>query len=147
MTASTSPRASRPAAAPSPTSVNGIPASASSQATSRAPASQGRVSATTMLTSRPWLAGARLVAWELALAGIPFTLVGDGAAAGLLARGEVDAVIVGPEAIARNGDVACDPGSYGLAVVAERHAIPFLVAAPVSTYDREAADGRLAVVR
>ena len=92
--------------------------------------------------TRPWLAGARLVAWELAQAGIPFMLVGDGAAAGLLARGEVDAVIVGPEAIARNGDVACDPGSYGLAVVAERHAIPFLVAAPLSTYDREAADGR-----
>ena len=92
--------------------------------------------------TRPWLAGARLVAWELAQAGIPFSLVGDGAAAGLLARGEADAVIVGPEAIARNGDVACDPGSYGLAVVAERHAIPFLVAAPLSTYDREAADGR-----
>jgi methylthioribose-1-phosphate isomerase len=92
--------------------------------------------------TRPWLAGARLVAWELAQAGIPFTLVGDGAAAGLLARGDVDDVIVGPEAIACNGDVACDPGSYGLAVVAERHAIPFLVAAPLSTYDREAADGR-----
>jgi methylthioribose-1-phosphate isomerase len=92
--------------------------------------------------TRPWLAGARLVAWELALAGIPFTLVGDGAAAGLLARGEVDAVIVGPEAIARNGDVACDPGSYGLAVVAERPAIPFRGAAPLSTCDREAADGR-----
>jgi methylthioribose-1-phosphate isomerase len=92
--------------------------------------------------TRPWLAGSRLVAWELAQAGIPFTLVGDGAAAGLLARGEADAVIVGPEAIALNGDVACDPGSYGLAVVAERHAIPFYVAAPLSTCDREAADGR-----
>jgi len=92
--------------------------------------------------TRPWLAGARLVAWELVQAGIPFTLVGDGAAAGLLARGEVDAVIVGTEAIARNGDVASDPGSYGLAVVAERHAIPFLVAAPLSTHDPEAADGR-----
>jgi methylthioribose-1-phosphate isomerase len=91
--------------------------------------------------TRPWLAGARLVAWELAQAGIPFTLVGDGAAAGMLARGEVDAVIVGAESVAGNGDVACDPGSYGLAVVAERHAVPFLVAAPLSTCDREAADG------
>jgi len=108
----------------------------------RAVRDEGRDVNILVAETRPWLAGARLVAWELALAGIPFTLVGDGAAAGLLARGEVDAVIVGPEAIARNGDVACDPGSYGLAVVAERHAIPFLVAAPVSTYDREAADGR-----
>jgi methylthioribose-1-phosphate isomerase len=92
--------------------------------------------------TRPWLAGARLVAWELAQAGIPFMLVGDGAAAGLLARGEVDLVIVGAEAVARNGDITCDPGSYGLAVVAERHAIPFYVAAPLSTYDAEAEDGR-----
>ncbi len=92
--------------------------------------------------TRPWLAGARLVAWELAQAGIPFMLVGDGAAAGLVARGEVDLVIVGAEAIARNGDITCDPGSYGLAVVAERHAIPFIVAAPLSTFDAEAEDGR-----
>ena len=91
--------------------------------------------------TRPWLAGARLVAWELALAGIPFALVGDGAAAGLLARGEADAVIVGAEAIALDGDVACDPGSYGLAVVADRHAIPFVVAGPWSTHDRQASDG------
>jgi methylthioribose-1-phosphate isomerase len=82
------------------------------------------------------------VAWELAQAGIPFMLVGDGAAAGLLARGEVDLVIVGAEAVARNGDITCDPGSYGLAVVAERHAIPFFVAAPLSTYDAGAEDGR-----
>jgi methylthioribose-1-phosphate isomerase len=91
--------------------------------------------------SRPWLAGARLAAWELAQAGIRFTLVGDGAAAGMLARGEADAVIVGADAIARDGDVACDAGSYGLAVVAGRHAIPFLVTAPLATCDREAADG------
>ena len=91
---------------------------------------------------RPWLAGARLAAWELAQAGVPFALVGDGAAAGMLARGEADAVIVGADALARDGDVACDPGGYGLAVVADRHAIPFLVAAPLSTCDHEAADGR-----
>ncbi len=92
--------------------------------------------------TRPWLAGARLVAWELAQAGIPFALVGDGAAAGMLARREADAVIVGAEAVALDGDVACDPGSYGIAVVADRHAIPFLVAAPRSVLDGGAADGR-----
>jgi methylthioribose-1-phosphate isomerase len=92
--------------------------------------------------TRPWLAGARLVAWELAQSGIPFSLVGDGAAAGMLARREADAVIVGADAVALDGDVACDPGSYGLAVVADRHAIPFLVAAPRSVLDGGAADGR-----
>ncbi len=92
--------------------------------------------------TRPWLAGARLVAWELAQAGIPCTLVGDGAASGMLARGEVDAVLVGADSIAGNGDVATDPGSYGLAVVAHRHAIPFVVAAPLAAVDRQAADGK-----
>ncbi len=91
---------------------------------------------------RPWLGGARLAAWELAQAGVRFALVSDGAAAGLLARGDADAVIVGADAIARDGAVACDPGGYGLAVVAARHAIPFLVAAPLSTRDGDAADGR-----
>ena len=108
----------------------------------RAVRDEGRHVHVLVAETRPWLAGARLVAWELVQAGIPFTLVGDGAAAGLLSRGEADAVIVGPEAVASNGDVACEPGSYGLAVVAERHAIPFLVAAPLSTFDRDAADGR-----
>ncbi len=92
--------------------------------------------------TRPWLAGARLVAWELTQAGTPFALVGDGAAAGLLAGGEADAVLVGADSIARNGDVACDPGSYALAAVAARRAVPFVVAAPLSTCDGEAADGR-----
>ena len=91
--------------------------------------------------TRPWLAGARLVAWELAQAGIGCTLVGDGASTGMLARGAVDAVLVGAESIAGNGDVATDPGSYGLAVVAHRHAIPFVVAAPLVAVDRHAADG------
>jgi methylthioribose-1-phosphate isomerase len=91
--------------------------------------------------TRPWLAGARLVAWELAQAGIGCTLVGDGASTGMLARGEVDAVLVGAESIAGNGDVATDPGSYGLAVVAHRHAIPFVVAAPLAAVDHQAADG------
>jgi methylthioribose-1-phosphate isomerase len=59
----------------------------------------------------------------------------------MLARGEVDAVLVGAESIAGNGDVATDPGSYGLAVVAHRHAIPFVVAAPLAAVDHQAADG------
>lgn len=91
--------------------------------------------------TRPWLAGARLVAWELVQAGIPFVLVGDGAAAGLLGSGAADAVLVGAESIARDGDVACDPGSFALAVVAARRAVPFVVAAPLSTCDGQAAEG------
>jgi methylthioribose-1-phosphate isomerase len=91
--------------------------------------------------TRPWLAGARLVAWELAQAGISCTLVSDGAVSGMLARGEADAVLVGVESIAGNGDVAGDPGCYGLAVVADRHAIPFVVAAPLAAVDRQAPDG------
>ena len=107
----------------------------------RAIRDEGREVQVLVAETRPWLAGARLVAWELAQAGIACALVADGAASGMLARGEANAVLVGAESIAGNGDVACDPGSYGLAVVADRHAIPFLVAAPLTACDREAADG------
>jgi len=107
----------------------------------RAIRDEGREVQVVVAETRPWLAGARLVAWELAQAGIPCTLVADGAAIGMLARLEVDAVLVGADSIAGNADVACDPGCYGLAVVADRHAIPFLVAAPLAACDREAADG------
>jgi methylthioribose-1-phosphate isomerase len=108
----------------------------------RAIRDEGRGVQVLVAETRPWLAGARLVAWELAQAGIPCTLVADGAASGMLARHEVDAVLVGADSIAGNADVACEPGCYGLAVVADRHAIPFLVAAPLATCDRESADGR-----
>ena len=108
----------------------------------RAIRDDGREVQVLVAETRPWLAGARLVAWELAQAGIGCTLVADGAASGMLARSEADAVLVGAESIAGNGDVACDPGCYGLAVVADRHAIPFLVAAPLAACDRGAADGR-----
>ena len=108
----------------------------------RAMRDDGRDVRVLVAETRPWLAGARLVTWELLQGGIPFVLVGDGAASGLLARREADAVVIGPDAVARNGDAACDPGSYGLAVVADRHAIPFLLAAPSSTWDRAAFDGR-----
>ncbi len=85
--------------------------------------------------TRPFLQGARLTAWELQQDGIPVTLIADVAAASLLARGEVDAIIVGADRVAANGDVANKVGTYPLAVMAQRHAVPFYVAAPCSTID------------
>jgi S-methyl-5-thioribose-1-phosphate isomerase len=85
--------------------------------------------------TRPFLQGARLTAWELSQDGIPVTLIVDGAAAYLMSRGEIDLVVVGADRIALNGDVANKIGTYGLAVVAEKHGIPFYVAAPLSTFD------------
>lgn len=91
--------------------------------------------------TRPWLQGARLTAWELQRDGIPFRLVADGAAASLMAGGLVDAVVVGADRVAANGDVANKIGTCMLACVARQHGIPFLVAAPVSTLDPDTADG------
>ncbi len=91
--------------------------------------------------TRPLLQGARLTAWELAQAGIPVTVITDGMAASLMARGEVDLVIVGADRIAANGDVANKIGTYGLAVLAKHHGVPFVVAAPMSTVDPHTADG------
>lgn len=85
--------------------------------------------------TRPLLQGARLTAWELSRAGIPVTLCTDGMAASLMAAGRVDLVIVGADRIAANGDVANKIGTYGLAVLAHHHRIPFVVAAPSSTVD------------
>lgn len=85
--------------------------------------------------TRPVLQGARLTAWELGRLGIPRTLVADVAAGSLMARGLVDLVIVGADRVAANGDVANKVGTYPLAVLARRHAVPFYVAAPVSTVD------------
>ena len=85
--------------------------------------------------TRPVLQGARLTAWELERLAIPYTLVADVMAGGLMASGEVDAVIVGADRIAANGDVANKVGTYSLAVLASHHGIPFYVAAPVSTVD------------
>jgi methylthioribose-1-phosphate isomerase len=93
------------------------------------------------------LQGARLTAWELDRAGVPYRVIVDGAAAGLIARGGVDAVIVGADRIVANGDVANKVGTYGLALAAQAHAranahgAPFLVVAPVSTIDARTADG------
>jgi methylthioribose-1-phosphate isomerase len=85
--------------------------------------------------TRPLLQGARLTVWELARAGVPHALVVDGAAAGLIRRGEVDAVIVGCDRVAANGDVANKVGTYGLALAARAAAIPFVVAGPTSSVD------------
>ena len=92
--------------------------------------------------TRPWLQGARLTAWELARDGIPVTLNTDGAAAAILAKGEVKWVIVGADRITANGDVANKIGTYGLAVLARHHKVKFMVVAPSSTVDMSLASGR-----
>ena len=91
--------------------------------------------------TRPYLQGARLTAWECVQEGIPCTLITDGMAGHLMSRGEIDVVVVGADRIAANGDVANKIGTYGLAVLARRHGIPFYVAAPISTFDTSIADG------
>jgi methylthioribose-1-phosphate isomerase len=91
--------------------------------------------------SRPLLQGARLTAYELRLLQIPYELVVDAAAAGLIASGEVEAVIVGCDRVAANGDVANKVGTYGLALAARAAGIPFVVAGPTSTIDLECAVG------
>lgn len=91
--------------------------------------------------TRPYLQGARLTAWELMQDGIPVTLIADNMAGHMMARGEVDAVVVGADRIARNGDVANKIGTYTLAVLAREHGLPFYVAAPVSTIDLATASG------
>jgi methylthioribose-1-phosphate isomerase len=91
--------------------------------------------------TRPFLQGARLTAWELQRDGIPVTLLTDGMAGWLMARGEIDCVIVGADRIAANGDVANKIGTYSLAVLAAHHHLPFYVAAPWSTVDLATAAG------
>jgi methylthioribose-1-phosphate isomerase len=91
--------------------------------------------------TRPFLQGARLTAWELVRDGFDVTLIPDGAAAFLMSRGEVSCVVVGADRIAANGDVANKIGTYGLALAAARHGVPFYVAAPTSTLDPATATG------
>ncbi len=85
--------------------------------------------------TRPFLQGARLTVWELQQDGIPVTLIADNAAGFLMSRGRIDAVIVGADRVAANGDVANKIGTYQVAVLAHRHHIPFYVACPLSTID------------
>jgi methylthioribose-1-phosphate isomerase len=91
--------------------------------------------------TRPLLQGARLTAFELQEEGIPYTLIADGMAAMMMAEGRVTHVVVGADRIAANGDVVNKIGTYGVAVLAREHGIPFLVAAPTSTLDLSLPDG------
>jgi methylthioribose-1-phosphate isomerase len=92
--------------------------------------------------TRPFLQGARLTAWELKESGIPVTVITDNAAGYLMQQGEVDAIIVGADRIAANGDVANKIGTYMVAVLAKTHKIPFYVAAPLSTIDASVKSGK-----
>ncbi len=96
--------------------------------------------------TRPLLQGSRITAWELLKAGVPATLITDSMAAHVMQQGWVDAVIVGADRIAANGDVANKIGTYGLAVLARAHGIPFYVSAPVSTIDFETPSGQAIVI-
>lgn len=91
--------------------------------------------------TRPLLQGARLTAFELAAAGIDVTVLCDGAAASLMRTGRIQLAIVGADRIAANGDTANKIGTYGVALAARQHDIPFYVAAPLSTFDRSIASG------
>ena len=91
--------------------------------------------------TRPFLQGARLTVWELDRDGIPVVLITDGMAGWFMRRGEVDAVVVGADRIAANGDTANKIGTYSLAVLAKENGVPFYVAAPTSTLDLSLADG------
>ena len=93
--------------------------------------------------TRPLLQGGRLTAWELGKAGVPYRLICDSMAAGLMARGEVDHVMVGSDRIAVNGDFANKIGTYSLAVLAKHHDVPFYVVAPRTTIDTHCASGEL----
>jgi len=93
--------------------------------------------------TRPLLQGARLTALELQRAKVPVTLICDSMAAHLMQRGKIQAVIVGADRITANGDAANKIGTYGLAVLAKYHGIPFYVAAPYSTFDLSLKDGML----
>jgi methylthioribose-1-phosphate isomerase len=101
----------------------------------------GRLAEVWVDETRPLNQGARLTTWELERAGIPHRVVTDSSAGTLMARGLVDRIVVGADRIAANGDVANKVGTYPLAVLAERHGLPFYVAAPVSTIDPDTPDG------
>ncbi|MDP3772650.1 MAG: S-methyl-5-thioribose-1-phosphate isomerase [Gemmatimonadales bacterium] len=91
--------------------------------------------------TRPLLQGSRLTAWELSKAGIPYSVLPDSAAASLIAQDGVDIVLVGADRVARNGDTANKVGTYPLALVAHRHAVPFYVVAPTTSFDLSCPSG------
>ena len=91
--------------------------------------------------TRPLFQGSRLTAWELSRAGVPHTVIPDGAAASLMQQGRVDVVITGADRIARNGDAANKIGTYPLAIAARSHGVPFYIVAPSSTFDTDTETG------
>ena len=103
----------------------------------RAAVEQGKHVAVLADETRPFLQGARLTAWELVKDGIDTTVITDNMAGSMMRLGHVDLVVVGADRIAANGDVANKIGTYGVAVLAKEHGIPFYVAAPISTIDLE----------
>ena len=107
---------------------------------------RGRLARVYAGETRPLLQGSRLTAWELEAMGADYRLVVDGAAPSLIARGLVDAVVVGADRIAANGDVANKIGTYPLALAAARAGVPFVVAAPESTVDAATPDGAAIVI-
>jgi len=96
---------------------------------------QGRVTHVWVDETRPYLQGARLTAYELQKAGVPATLISDNMAAYMMGQGQVDAVILGTDRMAMNGDFANKIGTYGLAILAQYHGIPFYPALPLSSVD------------
>jgi len=107
----------------------------------RAAAESGKKITVLADETRPFLQGARLTAWELVKDGIDTTVITDNMAASMMRLGHVDLVVVGADRIAANGDVANKIGTYGVAVLAREHGIPFYVAAPISTVDLHTPDG------
>ncbi|MFE0646457.1 S-methyl-5-thioribose-1-phosphate isomerase [Streptomyces sp. NPDC058877] len=109
-------------------------------------ADAGKVTEVLVDETRPLLQGARLTAWELAEAGVPHRVCVDSAAAAAMGRGLVDCVLVGADRITARGDVANKIGTYGLAIAAAHHGVPFIVVAPESSWDRSLVDGRDIVI-
>jgi methylthioribose-1-phosphate isomerase len=101
----------------------------------------GRLAGVYADETRPRLQGAKLTVWECVQAGIPVTLITDSMAAHCMQQKRIDAVVVGADRLARNGDAANKIGTYGLAVLCKMHDIPFFVAAPLSTVDFQLEDG------
>jgi methylthioribose-1-phosphate isomerase len=108
----------------------------------RALKESGKVFEVFVNETRPFLQGARLTAWELKKEKIPATLITDNMAGSLMQNGKVDAIVVGCDRVAANGDVANKIGTYTLAVLARRHGIPFYVAGPTSSIDVDCASGK-----
>ena len=102
---------------------------------------EGRLARLYADETRPRLQGAKLTAWECVQEGIPVTVITDGMAAHCMQRGLIDAVVVGADRIAANGDTANKIGTYSVALIAKAHRVPFFVAAPLSTIDFDLSDG------